>query len=97
MSVVAGTDAGGWLHGNNAQEITCLVQAGLSPMEALRSATGRAARCLGLERSIGTVERGKLADLVLVDVDPLADPASLEHGQSVRLVMKEGKVAVNRL
>ena len=96
VKVVAGTDAGGWLHGNNAQEITCLVQAGMSPMEALRSATGRAAQCLGLEGSIGTVEKGKLADLVLVDVDPLRDPSSLERGQSVRLVMKEGKVAVDR-
>jgi imidazolonepropionase-like amidohydrolase len=96
VKVVAGTDAGGWLHGNNAQEISCLVQAGMSPMEALRSATGRAAECLGLERSIGTVEKGKLADLVMVDVDPLEDPSSLERGQSVRLVMKEGKVAVDR-
>ena len=97
VKVVAGTDAGGWLHGNNAQEIACLVQAGLSPMEALRSATGRAAQCLGLERSIGTVEKGKLADLVLVDVNPLEDPSSLEKGQSVRLVMKEGKVEFDRL
>ncbi|MEU7004078.1 amidohydrolase family protein [Nonomuraea sp. NPDC046570] len=50
-----------------------LVKAGLSPMRALRAATGDAARCVGLERVSGTIAAGKYADLVVLDGDPLAD------------------------
>ena len=77
--------------------LTAVIPPAVAVIVTSPSATGRAAQCLGLEGSIGTVERGKLADLVLVDADPLGDPSSLELGQSVRLVMKEGEVAVDRL
>jgi len=97
VKIVAGTDAGGWVHCNNAQEISCLAAAGMPPADALAAATSRAAECLGIEGSVGTVEKGKRADLVLVDQDPLADVSTLEKGASVRLVMKNGAVAVNRL
>ena len=60
VRVVAGTDAGGWVHGNNAQELQCLVEAGMTPMQALVAATGQATECLGLERDIGTVHQGKV-------------------------------------
>ena len=92
VKVVAGTDAGGWVHGNNAQEISCLVDAGMSPMEALVAATGHAAACLGLDSDVGTVEPGKKADLVLVQGDPLRDVSILEEGRAVQLVMKDGTV-----
>jgi len=95
--VVAGTDAGGWVHGNNAQELQCLVEAGMTPMQALVAATGWAAECLGLEREIGTLQRGKLADLVVVDGDPLRNAAVLQDKGRIKLVMKEGKVYANRL
>lgn len=95
--VVAGTDAGGWVHGNNAQEISCLVEAGMTPGQAIVAATGDAARCLGLDADLGTVEAGKRADLVLVEGDPLADVTILEKGRSVRLVMKDGEVFLDRL
>jgi len=85
------------VHWNNAQEISCLVAAGMSPADALAAATSRAAECLGIDGSVGTVEKGKRADLVLIDRDPLADVSTLEKGASVRLVMKNGAVAVNHL
>lgn len=97
VKIVAGTDAGGWVHGNNAQEISCLVEAGMLPMEAVKSATSRAAECLGLDDRAGTVETGKTADLILVDRNPLDDVTTLEEGRSVRFVMKGGQTAVNRL
>ena len=97
VKVVAGTDAGGWVHGNNAEEISCLVDAGMTPMQALVAGTGHAAQCLGLESDIGTVQTGKRADLILVDGDPLGDVTILEEGKSVSLVMKDGKVYSDRL
>ncbi|MCI0797343.1 MAG: amidohydrolase family protein [Chloroflexi bacterium] len=97
VRVVAGTDAGGWVHGNNAQELQCLVEAGMTPMEALMAATGWAAECCGLEREIGTVQRGKVADLIVVDGDPLKDITVLQDRSRIKLVMKEGMVHVNRL
>src|SRR5260221_3515031 len=72
VKVVAGTDAGGHGHPANAGELLCLVRAGMTPMQALQAATGWAAECLGQEADLGTVEPGKLADLVGVARDPLA-------------------------
>ncbi len=96
VKVVTGTDAGGWLHGNNAQEISCLVEAGMPPMQAIVAATSHAAECLGLGAEVGTIEAGKRADLILVDGDPLADVTILEEGKSVSLVMKNGDVQIDR-
>lgn len=77
MPVLAGTDAGDLpfvipgfsLH----DELASLVRAGLSPMRALQAATIEPARMFGLADSLGTVEPGKIADLVVLDADPLAD------------------------
>jgi imidazolonepropionase-like amidohydrolase len=96
VKVVAGTDAGGHGHPANAGELPLLVKAGLTPMQALQAATGWAAECLGLEHEIGTVEKGKLADLVVVDGDPLADLGILADLARVKLVIKDGIVEVRR-
>jgi imidazolonepropionase-like amidohydrolase len=90
VKVVAGTDAGGHGHPPNALELQHLVEAGLTPLQALHAATGRAAECLGLEREIGTIEKGKQADLIVVDGDPLADIRFLQDPRRLRLVMKGG-------
>ena len=97
VKVVAGTDAGGWVHGNNAQELECLVDAGMTPMQALVAGTGWAAECCGLEKQVGTVQKGKFADLVVVDGDPLKDIRVLQDKTRIKLVMKEGKVYSNLL
>src|SRR5262244_1187275 len=96
VRVVAGTDAGGHGHPPNAAELAHLVTAGLTPMQAIQSATSLAAACLGLEREIGTVEKGKRADLVVVDGDPLADLKILQDPQRILLVLKDGVTEVER-
>ena len=96
VKIVAGTDAGGHEHNINARELQYLVEAGLTPMQALQSATGWAAECLGLERDLGTVTPGSLADLVAVDGDPLQDIALLQDVQRIKLVLQGGAVCVDR-
>jgi len=71
VRVAAGTDGGpeGWsLHA----ELELLVQAGFTPVEAIRAATSDAAACVGLQQSLGSIEPGKIADLILVEGDPAA-------------------------
>ena len=97
VTVTAGTDEGGWEHGNNAHELSCLVEAGMTPMQAIVAATGDAAKCVGLESEIGTIAAGKRADLILVDGNPLDDVSILERGKAVNYVMKDGVAYVNDL
>ena len=84
-----GTDAMGELHGKNAHELTLMVADGLSPMQAIVAATKTAAAACRLDDKVGTIEAGKLADLVLVDGDPLADISILEQQERLT-VFKEG-------
>ena len=92
VRVTAGTDAGGWVHGNNAQELEMLADAGMTPQQAIAAGTREAAACLGLERDLGTLAPGKLADLIVVDGNPLEDITLLQERDRIRLVMKEGRV-----
>lgn len=66
-----GTDSGVTRHGRNLDELGLLVEAGMSPAQALHSATHSAAQLMGLDAELGTIEPGKRADLVLVDGDAL--------------------------
>jgi imidazolonepropionase-like amidohydrolase len=91
VKIVAGTDAGGHGHPANAGELRCLVEAGLTPMQAIQAGTRWAAECCGRETELGTIEAGKLADLVAVAADPLADIAVLGNAANIRLVMKGGE------
>lgn len=97
VKIAAGTDAGGHGHPNNAIEIACLVRAGMTPLQALRAATGWAAECIGREDDLGTVEKGKLADLIVVADNPLADVTILQNPQRIALVIKDGEIAADRL
>jgi imidazolonepropionase-like amidohydrolase len=97
VKIAAGTDAGGHGHPSNAIEIECLVKAGLTPLQALRAATGWAAECLGRESDFGTVKKGKLADLIVVTGDPLDDVKILQHPERIALVLKGGEVAADRM
>jgi imidazolonepropionase-like amidohydrolase len=88
--IAFGTDAGGFAWTENpAQEFGYYVRYGMTPAQALRTATTNAARLLGREKDLGTVTAGKLADLVAVDGDPLTDPAVLTK---VTWVMKGGLI-----
>ena len=90
VPIVAGTDALGGSSPNIHAELQLLVDsAGLTPMQAIRAATSNAARVLGAEDSIGTVAPGKLADLVILRADPLADIANT---LTVASVMKAGRL-----
>ncbi|WP_069129937.1 metal-dependent hydrolase family protein [Rhodohalobacter halophilus] len=89
VKIAFGTDAGVFHHGDNAQEFGYMVEVGMPEAEALLSATQTASAVLGLEDQIGSVEAGKLADIIAVDGNPLRDISTLEN---VRFVMKEGVV-----
>ena len=70
-------------------ELEELVRAGLSPLAAIRAATGDAARILGAERDLGTIETGKLADLVILNADPLAD---VRNTRRIGVVVQNGRI-----
>ncbi|RLG48853.1 MAG: amidohydrolase family protein [Thermoproteota archaeon] len=74
-------------HGNNADEPITMVKVGMKPMDAILAATKVAAECIGVEDKIGTLEEGKLADVIAVDGDPLEDITALKR---VSYVMKGG-------
>ncbi len=69
----------------------------MSPMEALISATKTNAKPFGMERDIGTVEEGKLADLLVIEGNPLENIAVLKNRDNLRLIMKGGRVVKDRL
>jgi imidazolonepropionase-like amidohydrolase len=96
VKIGAGTDAGGHMHLINARELQCMVEIGMSPVQALQAATGWAAECLGIEDDVGTIQPGRLADLVVVDGDPLQDIAVLQDLQRIKLVFKEGQLCIDR-
>jgi imidazolonepropionase-like amidohydrolase len=74
-----------------ASELGLMVEAGMSPAEALKSATSTAAYALGLDDLIGTIEPGKLADLLVVDGDPLEDLNVLLDADRINLVIQIGE------
>lgn len=95
--ITAGTDAGGFVHGDNAREIELMVERGLTPMQAIQTATGWAAECIGLDHEIGTVAKGKQADLLAVAGDPLKSVSVLRDKAAIKLVMKGGVAYVDKL
>jgi imidazolonepropionase-like amidohydrolase len=91
VRMAMGTDAGGFGHGQNAGELAYLVEAGMTPMQAIVAATSMGARCMGLGQEVGVLKRGMLADLVVVDGDPLQDVAILQDRTRLRLIIKDGE------
>ncbi len=89
IPVAYGTDAGVQIHGINGRQLAMYVEAGMTPLQAIQSATLVAARLLRMEKKIGQVAPGFFGDLVAVAGDPLADVRVLESPQSV---VKEGKL-----
>jgi len=97
VRIVCGTDAAMPFvrHGTNAFELALLVEAGLTPAEAIIAATSNAAAGLGFD-DVGKVAPGKFADLIFVDGDPLSDIGILQDLKRIPLVMKGGKIAADR-
>jgi imidazolonepropionase-like amidohydrolase len=89
VKMTFGTDAGVCPHGINARQFAFMVKYGMTPMQAIQSATVNAADLIGHTELFGSVTAGKSADIVAVSGDPLADIHELEH---VGFVMKEGKI-----
>lgn len=96
VKITMGTDSGIDGHGSNARELTLLTKVGLSPMQAIVASTRTAAECLSLGDKTGTLETGKLADVLIVDGDPLADIEVLEDKSRIEVVMKEGQIVIDR-
>jgi imidazolonepropionase-like amidohydrolase len=89
VKIAFGTDQGLVPHGQNAREFALMVDAGMKPIDAIIAATGSAADLIGDKQDIGSVQKGRYADIVAVDGDPLADVTILQH---VQFVMKGGVV-----
>jgi imidazolonepropionase-like amidohydrolase len=93
MGTDTGVDPG---FGDGAREIGIYVNLGMSEMEAIQVATRNAADAIGRGADLGTVEVGKLADIIVVEGDPLKDPGVLADKEKIRLVIKDGVIAVDR-
>jgi imidazolonepropionase-like amidohydrolase len=92
VKISFGTDAAVFPHGQNAKEFKLMVDLGMTPIDALKSATANDAELLGIAQKVGTLEKGKLADIVAMPGDPASDITATER---VFFVMKEGKIVRN--
>jgi imidazolonepropionase-like amidohydrolase len=89
VKISFGTDAAVFPHGQNAKEFKLMVDLGMTPIDALKSATASDAELLGIAQNVGTLEKGKLADVIAVPGDPTTDITATER---VSFVMKEGRI-----
>jgi imidazolonepropionase-like amidohydrolase len=92
VKISFGTDAAVFPHGQNAKEFKLMVDLGMAPIDALRSATASDAELFGIAEKTGTLEKGKLADIIAMPGDPTTDITATER---VFFVMKEGKIVRN--
>jgi imidazolonepropionase-like amidohydrolase len=80
-----------------ARELELYVAHGMAPMDAIVASTRDAAQAIGLGADLGTLEAGKIADLIAVRGDPVADVRVLQNDSNIALVMKEGRVYIDRM
>lgn len=99
VKIACGSDSGmtSVVHGTSAVELEIMVDHGMSPMQAILAATRDSADCLQRKEELGTVEKGKTADLIVVDGNPLDDISVLQKQECIALVMKDGVVQYNNL
>ncbi|MBT54866.1 MAG: hypothetical protein CMF72_15885 [Mameliella sp.] len=97
VKIIMGTDMGQEPDmGSNALELEVYVQLGMTPMEAILTTTRNAAEALHMEKDIGTLDAGKLADILLIDGNPAEDITVLQPRENIKVVMKDGKIFVDR-
>jgi len=92
VKISFGTDAAVFPHGQNAKEFKLMTDLGMPPIDALKSATANDAELLGIAQKLGTLEKGKLADVIAMPGDPTQDITATER---VSFVMKEGRIIRN--
>lgn len=97
VKLVMGTDSGVTPHGRNLEELGYLCKIGMTPMEAIIAGTKRAAESLGWDKKLGTIDEGKLADIVISKKDPLSNIDSLGLPENILMVMKDGQILKNNL
>jgi imidazolonepropionase-like amidohydrolase len=96
VKIAAGTDSGGYWYDMGESllwELEIMNKEGMSPMECLKSATSRAAECLRMTDSLGTLEVGKLADVLILEGDPLANMSEI---RKTWMVFKEGRLVFKK-
>jgi len=97
IKIAMGTDMGFEPDmGSNAAELEIYVKLGMKPMDAILTTTRNAAQALKQEKDLGTIEAGKLADLIAVDGDPLKKISCLQEKKNIKVVMKEGRIYADR-
>lgn len=98
VKISLGSDAGVPYirQGDNARELSMFVELGMTPMEAIIAATKTAAEAIGVSDKVGTLEKGKIADIIIIDESPLENINILHEENKIQLVMKEGKIVVTR-
>jgi imidazolonepropionase-like amidohydrolase len=98
VKMAAGTDnIEDWMHGKNARELELMVRYGYTPMQAIVAATKISSEACRVNAKVGTLEPGKLADLLVVDGNPLEDITILQDQSKLLLIMKDGKNYVRKL
>jgi imidazolonepropionase-like amidohydrolase len=95
VKIAMGTDSGVGKHGENGRELLLMVENGMTTMQAVVATTQNAARLLHLDKYIGTLEVGKLADVIVVKGDVLADISRIVDQTNIQLVLKGGRAAKN--
>ncbi len=91
VRIAMGTDTGVGPHGSNAEELERMVEAGMTPMQAIVATTKSAAECARISHLTGTLEPGKRADILAVQGDPLADIRVLQEKAKLALIMRDGR------
>ncbi len=94
VKIAMGTDAGTCFnfHGNNAKEIELMVNSGMSPIDALQTATIKGAELLALGEKIGSIEVGKLGDILIVAGNPLENIKTLQDSELLSFIIKDGEL-----
>ena len=92
VKVALGTDAGVCPHGTNLTELGHMVSLGMAPIDAITAGTLNAAKLMRVDDALGSLEQGKLADLVITDVDPLAEIDRLAEPSEIKVVIQGGRV-----
>ena len=97
VKIALGTDGGGFGHGQNAKELHYLVEAGMTPMQALVAATSMGAACMGIGDETGILRKDMLADFLVVDGNPLEDVRILENRERLKMIVKDGQIIKDEL